>query len=129
MILATGMYNIPDPSTAGAFLYQALPGAVAGPDFPQAAVDSNFPGWGAGFVAIALLFFVFTTVMAYYYMAETNIAYINRKVHRPWLILLLRLTIIGAVFLGVFRTTGRSEEHTSELQSLMRISYAVLCLK
>src|SRR3546814_7725121 len=26
-------------------------------------------------------------------------------------------------------TTLRSEEHTSELQSLMRISYAVLCLK
>src|SRR3546814_1846485 len=24
---------------------------------------------------------------------------------------------------------GRSEEHTSELQSLMRISYAVFCLK
>src|SRR3546814_6677835 len=27
------------------------------------------------------------------------------------------------------RTSGRSEEHTSELQSLMRISYAVFCLK
>src|SRR3546814_10348498 len=27
---------------------------------------------------------------------------------------------------GIF---GRSEEHTSELQSLMRISYAVFCLK
>src|SRR3546814_1692855 len=27
------------------------------------------------------------------------------------------------------RTPDRSEEHTSELQSLMRISYAVLCLK
>src|SRR3546814_6535142 len=27
------------------------------------------------------------------------------------------------------RATGRSEEHTSELQSLMRISYAVFCLK
>src|SRR3546814_973669 len=26
-------------------------------------------------------------------------------------------------------TQSRSEEHTSELQSLMRISYAVLCLK
>src|SRR3546814_5502422 len=26
-------------------------------------------------------------------------------------------------------TVGRSEEHTSELQSLMRISYAVFCLK
>src|SRR3546814_8591182 len=27
------------------------------------------------------------------------------------------------------RTIDRSEEHTSELQSLMRISYAVFCLK
>src|SRR3546814_4061251 len=31
---------------------------------------------------------------------------------------------------GVIITSGkRSEEHTSELQSLMRISYAVFCLK
>src|SRR3546814_3730090 len=28
-----------------------------------------------------------------------------------------------------FGSTSRSEEHTSELQSLMRISYAVFCLK
>src|SRR3546814_4915601 len=28
-----------------------------------------------------------------------------------------------------YRRTGRSEEHTSELQSLMRISYAVFCLQ
>src|SRR3546814_2376618 len=28
-----------------------------------------------------------------------------------------------------FRSSNRSEEHTSELQSLMRISYAVFCLK
>src|SRR3546814_2368270 len=32
-------------------------------------------------------------------------------------------------FLIEFAVYGRSEEHTSELQSLMRISYAVLCLK
>src|SRR3546814_9102224 len=30
---------------------------------------------------------------------------------------------------GSFSLPGRSEEHTSELQSLMRISYAVFCLK
>src|SRR3546814_2083916 len=30
---------------------------------------------------------------------------------------------------GRDRAFGRSEEHTSELQSLMRISYAVFCLK
>src|SRR3546814_4917916 len=30
---------------------------------------------------------------------------------------------------GMLLALGRSEEHTSELQSLMRISYAVFCLK
>src|SRR3546814_1886738 len=30
---------------------------------------------------------------------------------------------------GTLARFGRSEEHTSELQSLMRISYAVFCLK
>src|SRR3546814_6613451 len=30
---------------------------------------------------------------------------------------------------GRDHAAGRSEEHTSELQSLMRISYAVFCLK
>src|SRR3546814_4793110 len=29
----------------------------------------------------------------------------------------------------MLQSKGRSEEHTSELQSLMRISYAVFCLK
>src|SRR3546814_18316716 len=36
---------------------------------------------------------------------------------------------VEAVDLRREHQTGRSEEHTSELQSLMRISYAVFCLK
>src|SRR3546814_5120858 len=43
---------------------------------------------------------------------------------RRYLVSLLRC---GLVEQSV--TTGRSEEHTSEFQSLMRISYAVFCLK
>src|SRR3546814_1101470 len=46
---------------------------------------------------------------------------------RPWDIPLVRER-----FEHVMRESGlkpRSEEHTSELQSLMRISYAVFCLK
>src|SRR3546814_8712211 len=35
----------------------------------------------------------------------------------------------AAVAAGYQAEVARSEEHTSELQSLMRISYAVLCLK
>src|SRR3546814_6385971 len=33
------------------------------------------------------------------------------------------------IAVGDVHLHGRSEEHTSELQSLMRISYAVFCLK
>src|SRR3546814_4110932 len=36
---------------------------------------------------------------------------------------------LAAVFLGAADVALRSEEHTSELQSLMRNSYAVFCLK
>src|SRR3546814_3637732 len=37
---------------------------------------------------------------------------------------------LGLIASGVLFALGRrSEEHTSELQSLMRISYAVFCLK
>src|SRR3546814_5043545 len=38
----------------------------------------------------------------------------------------VRLRVIAGSAYGM---TSRSEEHTSELQSLMRISYAVFCLK
>src|SRR3546814_6835091 len=41
-----------------------------------------------------------------------------------------RLVQLGDELIAGFARVGpRSEEHTSELQSLMRISYAVLCLK
>src|SRR3546814_11432154 len=45
---------------------------------------------------------------------------------QPMAVLVQRLVRprLGGVLFGV-----RSEEHTSELQSLMRISYAVFCLK
>src|SRR3546814_2881404 len=38
-------------------------------------------------------------------------------------------SLCGVVHSSLSRPAGRSEEHTSELQSLMRISYAVFCLK
>ena len=102
MILSTGMYNVVMPD--GGIVTEALPGVAAGPAFAQAAVESALPGWGASFVALALFFFAFTTIVAYYYMAETNIAYINRAVHRPWLVQALRLAILVAVGFGCLRT-------------------------
>src|SRR3546814_8109320 len=39
------------------------------------------------------------------------------------------LRVSGRAWPSPFKALARSEEHTSELQSLMRISYAVFCLK
>src|SRR3546814_4000648 len=49
----------------------------------------------------------------------------ERELRRPWWV----CTPTCAVHALGCRCGGRSEEHTSELQSLMRISYAVFCLK
>ena len=104
MILSTGLYNVSGGD--GAMIVSRLPGVEPGPGFAQAAVESVLPGFGAGFVAVALTFFAFTTIVAYYYMAETNISYINRSVHRPWMVPALRVAIIAAVVVGVVRSAG-----------------------
>src|SRR3546814_4500192 len=44
-------------------------------------------------------------------------------------LIVLALLATGFISFGVWAHHMRSEEHTSELQSLMRISYAVFCLK
>src|SRR3546814_2838113 len=52
---------------------------------------------------------------------------VHHRVHRHRLVGFALLVAILA--LAFWRWMLRSEEHTSELQSLMRISYAVFCLK
>src|SRR3546814_10825930 len=46
-----------------------------------------------------------------------------------WVLLAAHLAVVLAWWQLGWRVGLRSEEHTSELQSLMRISYAVFCLK
>ncbi|MBY4896972.1 sodium:alanine symporter family protein [Cupriavidus sp. AU9028] len=102
MVLITGAYNVVGPAKEA--LHTGLRGIEAGPGYTQQAVESVLPGFGAAFVAIALFFFAFTTIVAYYYIAETNVAYINRKLHRPWMIFLLKVLILGATLYGCVRT-------------------------
>jgi AGCS family alanine or glycine:cation symporter len=42
--------------------------------------------------------------VAYYYIAETNISYINRFIARPWMTQVLRVGIIAAVVYGTVKT-------------------------
>ncbi|MCW7542052.1 alanine:cation symporter family protein [Aquabacterium sp. A7-Y] len=104
MVLATGKFNVQHPD--GSMITNHLPGMETGPGYTQAAVESALPGFGASFVALALMFFAFTTIVAYYYMAETNLAYINRKAHRPWLSLLLKFAMIASVSYGAIKSAG-----------------------
>ena len=102
LVLATGMYNVVMPD--GAVLHEAVPGVAAGAGFAQAGIESVLPGWGAGFVALALFFFAFTTIMAYYYMAETNLTYVNGHKVRPLATLVLRVGIVAMTVYGTVRT-------------------------
>ena len=103
MILFTFQYNVLDVD--GSFLFEHVPGVAYGPEYTQMAIESEFPGFGKIFVAIALSFFAFTTIMAYYYIAETNVSYLDQRNERRWMTWLLRIAILSATFYGCIRST------------------------
>ena len=104
MLLMTGKYNVhnPDFGIAGAseFLYSGAQNIAVGPGYTQSAMDSVFPGFGSYFVAIALFFFAFTTILAYYYIAETNISYLTRKFESPVFNYVLKIIMMLVIMYG-----------------------------
>lgn len=106
MILITGAYNVHGPEST--FLVQNLAETVGanGPAFTQLAIESTMPGVGKLFIAFALFFFAFTTILAYYYIAETNIAYIRRTFKVNGLMFILKLVLITSVFYGTVKAAN-----------------------
>ena len=106
MILITGAYNV--HGAGDAFLVQNISADVAanGPMFTQMAIESVLPGVGNPFIAFALFFFSFTTILAYYYIAETNVAYLKRSMDIPGLTGLLKLVLMAATFYGAVKTAN-----------------------
>ncbi|MBN2199892.1 MAG: alanine:cation symporter family protein [Candidatus Aminicenantes bacterium] len=106
MILLTGVYNVADGK--GGYLVKNLvdsQGAAveAGPLWTQAGIDTLLRGFGAHFVAIALFFFAFTTLLAYAFYTESNVAYLFKKKSRI-AIPLARIFMLFMVFYGAIRT-------------------------
>ena len=102
MILATKTYNVIN-STSGEILFQSQYNLGA-PDvsYTSTAIGTLL-GIDAGniVVAIALTFFAFTTIMAYYYYAETGVVYLFGKGKKEHIFIwILRFCIIAAVFYG-----------------------------
>lgn len=106
MILITGSYQVTglESEVSGGLLAASVD--PNSPAFTQMAVDSVYNGVGGPFVAIALFFFAFTTLLAYYYIAETNVAYIKRTWNIPGLMLILKLGLLASAFYGTIRAAG-----------------------
>ena len=104
MILITNQYYVSglDPTISGGVLATTID--ANSPAFTQFALESVLGGFGRTFVAVALFFFAFTTLLAYYYIAETNVAYIRRSFRFPGELTVIKLVLLGSVFYGTVRT-------------------------
>lgn len=70
---------------------------LTGIELTQSALQSEVGDYASTFVAIAILLFAFTSILANYYYGETNLAFINND---PKLRFCLRLLVGAMVMLG-----------------------------
>lgn len=109
MILMTDNYTTFNAD--GSVLYNAGTAYTVdqiGPAYTQGAVNTLINGFGAAFVAIALFFFAFTTLMAYYYIAEVNVNYIIKRLTGKGNVMathVLKVVLLGMTFYGAVKTS------------------------
>ena len=127
LLISTGAYRVYNNESVDGGILRNTPlfddaiAQDADPDaaYVQAAFDTLWSGAGAAFVAISLSFFCFTTIIAYYYMAETNLRFLLGKASTLYirflrstlgrdLTLLLQATILVAVVYGAVITPGKA---------------------
>jgi AGCS family alanine or glycine:cation symporter len=73
-------------------------GEVTGIELTQSALSSQVGEWGGIFVAIAIFFFAFTSIIANYSYAETNLIFLEHN-HKAGLGL-FRIIVLGMVMFG-----------------------------
>ena len=111
MILTMGTYNIQGTLPEGQFIVQNIAATteINSPAFTQMAMESVYGGFGDTFIAVAVFFFAFTTILAYYYIAEVNVAYLTRFVSQKANkigLLLVKILIMAMVAYGGLNSAG-----------------------
>ena len=108
MILITQQYNVVGTLTDGSFIVQNVPATteIGSAAFTQMALLSVFGNFGQVFVGLALFFFAFTTIVAYYYITETNVAYLNRVFNNKLPSLVFKLLMMFMVAYGTVNSAG-----------------------
>ncbi|WP_182405008.1 sodium:alanine symporter family protein [Psychrobacter sp. GP33] len=111
MIITMGTYNIQGTLPDGQFIVQnvAATTEINSPAFTQMAMESVYGVYGNTFIAVAVFFFAFTTILAYYYIAEVNVAYltrfISRGAHKKG-VFLVKILIMAMVAYGGLNSAG-----------------------
>lgn len=108
MILITQQYNVVGELPAGQFIVQnvAANTEIGSAAFTQMALLSVFGNFGQWFVGLALFFFAFTTILAYYYITETNVAYLNRIFNNKLPSILFKVILMFMVAYGTVNNAG-----------------------
>lgn len=105
MILTSGTYNI--IGSDGTLLVANAPELGNNyAAYTQSAVDTVFNGFGSQFVSVAMVFFAFSTIMAYYFYAESSIIYLfkgknqrrEKLVIHIYQVLILTSVVLGALY-------------------------------
>ncbi|WP_282176861.1 alanine/glycine:cation symporter family protein [Vibrio nereis] len=73
-------------------------GEVTGIELTQNALSSQVGEWGGVFVAVAIFFFAFTSIIANYSYAETNLIFLEHN-HKAGLSI-FRVVVLGMVMFG-----------------------------
>lgn len=77
-------------------------GEVTGIELTQRALSSQVGDWGGIFVAVAIFFFAFTSIIANYSYAETNLIFLEHN-HKAGLGI-FRIVVLGMVLFGSVAT-------------------------
>lgn len=89
--------------TAFIILFSGAPldGSANGVQLTQQALTNEIGPSGGIFVAVALFFFAFSSILGNYYYGEANVRYLTR---RKWVVTAYRLLVGGMVMFGALAT-------------------------
>ena len=71
---------------------------MSGIDLTQKALSAGVGSWGSAFIAIAVLLFSFTSIIANYSYAETNLIFLERN--HPGGLVIFRILVCGMIMFG-----------------------------
>ena len=103
MMVVTGQYNV--ITEDGREILVHLPGVEPGTNFTQAAVDTVATGFGSPFIAISVAMFAITTIVAFYFIADTNLSFIVGEGKRIY-IRILECALLAVCFISCVTEAG-----------------------